>query len=497
MEIQNPSYFKRQVLDSDRTAYYFDGTTGYNRFIAEVEANALADNTSVARRGFEMVNDRNYAQGIINTYGTDKYGTTDASLVTSPITGYLFNNELDTFVQNVRDRTVTVDKVDIDQVKSIKFTEMEIGIFSFDLASLGLIPVMEYYSPLLKKIVSGNFVYAYKDSNNVPLKDDNGKTMFYHVFVPKVPTHSVEFDGGKNGYYSEILNRVLEKSDLFFDDKTNKFYYLETQEIIQHDVQQKQKLDANGKLKWTTTWKKSFIHIPRVSKPLPRVDIIVASSFGWNIDATTEMIYSSMAAIALAEKLSKSNVNYRIIVAYPLSTSGPGSTKEIYSYVVAKKDGEALDKNKIAVLMSDGRQFRYNQFKGFYATQYDAGFDSRISVTGIGSPINDSLFIDKQYPTEGNGDKYIIRDLSSLTQSRRYNEEYDTPQDAVEDVKANGWAVDRTKIAYMDYLANSINPNDIMASKNWDSKILFSGALTEQDAVNQYESAITKISNLT
>lgn len=497
MQIQDPSYYKRKELDADRTAFYFDGTTDYNRFIAEVEANAMADNRSNARRGFEMLNDPNYVPNTIRRNGASKYGTTDASLVTNAISGYLFNNELDTFMQNVRDRTVSVDKVDIDQVKSIKFTEMEIGIFSFDLASLGLIPVMEYYSPLLKKIVSGNFVFAHKDANNKPLKDANGKTMFYHIFVAEIPRHVVEFDGGKNGYYSDILKRVVEKENLIFNQTTNQFIYPQTPEIPQHDVLQQQKLDANGKKKWSTTWKKSFIHIPKVNKPLPRIDIIVASSFSWGVDAESEMIYSSMSAIALAEKLSKANVNYRIIVAYPLETSGNGSTKQIYSYVVAKKDGEALDKNKIAVLMSDGRQFRYNQFKGFYATQYDADFDSRISVDGIGRPINDSLFVDKQTENEGSGDKYIIRNLDDLSQSTRYSDEYDTPQDAVVDIKANRWNIDRAKIAYMDYLATSISPEDVRASKNWDSKILFSGALTEDQATNQYESAIRKISNLT
>jgi len=497
MQIQNPTYYKRKELDADRTAFYFDGTTDYNRFIEEVEANAMADSTSNARRGFEMINRPNFVSDNIRSDGSSWYGTTDASLVTNTISGYLFNNELDTFMQNVRDRTVSVDKVDIDQVKSIKFTEMEIGIFSFDLASLGLIPVMEYYSPLLKKIVSGNFVFAYKDADNKPIKDSNGKTMFYHIFVAEIPRHVVEFDGGKNGYYSDILHRVVEKENLIFDQKTNQFIYPQTPEIPQHDVKQQQKLDENGKKKWSTTWKKSFIYIPKVNKPLPRVDIIVASSFSSGVDAETEMIYSSMSAIALAEKLSKANVNYRIIVAYPLETSGNGSTKQIYSYVVAKKDGEALDKNKIAVLLSDGRQFRYQQFKGFYATQYDADFDSRISVFGIGRPINDSLFIDKQNETEGSGDKYIIRDLSNLTQSTRYSNEYDTPQDAVADVKANGWQIDRAKIAYMDYLASSVNPDDVKASENWDSKILFSGALNEDQAKNQYESAIKKISNLT
>lgn len=497
MQIQNPTYYKRRELDADRTAFYFEGTTEYNRFIAEVEANAVADNTSLARQVFRNLNSPNYVTDAIRRRGTAKFGTTNASIVTAPIRNYLFNNELDTYMQNVRDRTINVDKVDIDQVKSIKFTEMEIGIFSFDLASLGLIPVMEYYSPLLKKIVSGNFVFAHKDANNKPLKDANGKTMFYHIFSSEIPKHFIQFDGGKNGYYSDILKRVVEKENLLFDQKTNQFYHPQTPEIPQHDVFQKQKEYENGNKKWSTTWKKSFIHIPKINKPLPRIDIIIASSFEANVNAETQMIYSSMSAIALAERLSKSNINYRIIVAYPVETAGSGTRKSLYSYVVAKKDGEALDRNKMAILISDGRQFRYNSFKAFTAMQYDADFDSRISVNGIGAPINDELFIDKQNANEGSGKKYIIRDINSLTQSNVYTDTYDTPQEAVADIKARGLNIDRVKIAYMDYLASSINPQDITSSQNWNSKILFSGALTENAAVNQYESAIRKITNLT
>ena len=105
-----------------------------------------------------------------------------------------------------------------------------------------------------------------------------------------------------------------------------------------------------------------------------------------------------MAAISIAEKLSTSGVNYRIVVAYPVRTSRPssGTPQEIYSFVTVKKEGEVLDKNKIAVLLSDGRQFRYQQFKGFVASIYDAGYDAKIS-DGIGAPISDAASIKNAY----------------------------------------------------------------------------------------------------
>jgi hypothetical protein len=510
MVIANPTYFKRTILDSDRTAFYFRSLVDYTRFINEVQANA--DQSSNARRGFDMMDDADYKEDLINSKGVRWFGTTDESIITNNITDYLFNNELDTYLQNVRSSTMNVDKVDIDQVKTIKFTEQEIGIFSFDLASLGLIPVFEYYSPLLKRIVDNNFVRARKDENNKPFRDKHGKIIFYHVFRAEVPKHSVEFNNGMNGYYSEVLGRVVEKQELILDPRTNGFYYPHKAEIPEHEVRQDHKLDKRGKKMFTTTWKKSFIHIPKVEKPLPRIDIIVASSFYAGVNAETEMIYSSMAAIALAERLSKANINYRIIVAYPVQTTGSGATRQVFPFVVAKQDGEALDKQSMAVLLSDGRQFRYQQFRGFYATQYDAGFDDSIDIWGVGRPINDSIFVDKQYTqeeadkinarggqqvsAEGNGDKYIFRDLDDLSQNTGYRQEFNTQEEAYEYIRQNGLDIDRVKIAYMDYLAMSDHPEDIKASTNWGSKVLFSGALNQQQAENEYEKAIRSITNI-
>jgi len=278
-------------------------------------------------------------------------------------------------------------------------------------------------------------------------KKTDGTLYFYHIYQEEIPKHIVNFNTNYNGYYSEILKRIVPKENLIEEDFNGDivFYYPFKAEIQKHKVERRQKVDENGKLKWSTTFKKSFIYIPKVEKPLPRIDIIVGSSFSWGVNAQTEMIYSSMAAISIAEKLSNSGVNYRIIVAYPVRTSrGLGTQQEIYTFVNVKKEGEVLDKNKIALLLSDGRQFRYQQFKGFIASIYDAGYDDKISDS-IGIPIYDAQLI---------------------------------------------------KNAYIDYLASSDNPSDREASKKEQSKIVFSGALSEQQATDQYNSIITQISKI-
>lgn len=428
----NPTYYKREKLRGNSTAFLFDGLDQYNRFIDEVDANAVGN----ARRGFDQINSPNYVERKANPRW---YGTTDTSWANQPITTFLFNNELDSFLQSFRGQTLNVDVIDIDQQKSIKFTEKEIGVFSFDLASLGLIRVYEYYSPLLEKIVSPDLVRSYRN--------ENGELIFYHVFTPYVPKHIVNYDPKYGGYYSNILKRVIKKSDLVEEVTDDEIYlvYPEKKEVPQHDVERKQQTDKNGKLKFATTFKKCFIEIPKIEKPLPRIDIIVPSTYSASVDASRQMLYGSMAAITLAEKLSKSGVNYRIIACYGVGTNGAGTKKRVYPFVVIKKEGEPLDKNKIAVLLSDGRQFRYRQFKGYFAAQYDAGYDSSIDVSSIGSVI-------------------------------------DSPSEI--------------KSAYLELLSKSDNPSDRLAAENPRSKIVLDLALSRDQAQRAYERIIQEISGL-
>lgn len=439
MLYQNPPYYKRVRLNQKKTVFYFGSLSDYDKFIEEsVQKIPRGTNARYAIDG--VLNDIDLN---IRSYGNKWYGTADKNLV-NKVENYLFIKELDGYLQNVRDKTVKVDIVDLDQVKRITFTEQEIGIFSFDLASLGLIPVYEYYSPLLNKIVNSNFVLARKDENNQVFKDANGKTMFYHLFKAEIPKHYVDFMPSKNGYFSDVLGRVVEKEDLILDERLGRFYFPMQPEIPEHDVKQQQVVDENGKKKWVTTWKKSFIHIPKVEKPLPRIDIIVATTYPWSQNASSEIIYNSMAPICLAEKLSNSGINYRIIVCYPFSYIG--SSKEMFQFIVAKKEGEALDKNGMSVLLSDGRQIRGKGFLGVAGTQYDDGDDGFIA----------------------------------------YDEGYFTPMRDTQKIKD----------AYIDYLAQSSSQDDRVASKNIKTKLVFAGAISQPEAERQYNEAIKQLQGL-
>ena len=432
---QNQSYYKKVKLSSTKTAFMFDSLTDYSRFIQDIERNSIGN----TRIGFDRINNPSYIRNKISEYGSAWFGTTDENLVKGELNSFLFNNRVESFLNSFSSQKVKVDIVDIDQQKAIKFTEKEIGIFSFDLASLGLIRVYEYYSPLLDRIVSPNLVKGQKGQD--------GKLIFYHDYMPYVPAHKVMYNLKTSGYFSNILKRNVQKTDLteIVTDNEIYFEFPERKEIPQHIVDRKQQVDENGVKKFSSTFKRSFIDIPKIEKPLPRVDIIIAASYSYTLNVERQIIYSCMAAIAIAEKLSKSGVNYRIVACYPLETSGSGTRKEVYTFVKVKSEGEPLDKNKIAILISDGRNYRLQSFKSGLASFFDAGYDSNVNPSTIGYAISDDT---------------------------------------------------KVKDAYIDFLKKQDNPEDKLAAENPNSKIVFNGALSEDQAVNQYNRIINQISKL-
>ena len=471
-------YYKKNILSGNRTAFMFDSLSDYNRFIDETTTSLPA---------------RSNAKDVIDNYDANyitrtarniaNFGTTDASLVTQNIDTYLFNNELDGFLNTLRARTVSLDVIDLDQQKTIKFTEQEIGVFSFDLASLGLIPVVEFFSPLLNKVVSGNLVKSEKKAN--------GDLYFYHIYQPEIKKHIVNFSTDFNGYYSNVLNRVVEKNKLSEEEENGDivFYYPFIAEIQKHKVEKRQQLDDNGKKKFSTTWKKSFIYIPKVEKPLPRIDIIIVSSFSATNNARTQMIYNGMAAISIAEKLSNSNVNYRIIAAYPIQTGTTvANMNQVFSFIVIKKEGEVLDKNKIALLLSDGRHLRLKRFKGLICAQYESGLDSQIS-SSVGYPILDDYIMklnsNKKYELFSKSNRTVLNNMS-----------FETEKEAEDYARTNGITVNRVKNAYIENLELSESPADREAAKNRNSKIVFGVSLSEQEAINQYNDTIEQISRV-
>jgi hypothetical protein len=423
----------RDVNNAQKIAYFFDTLTDAKDFGLDVfnKVPKRSRGYDFLKRFVEPSEKVKFSKG----FGLSKYGTKDFDWIDKPLNTFLYIDRVDNEVNKLSQKISKQDFIDIDQVKKLEFTEKEIGVFSFDLASLGLVRVYEYYSPLLKKIVSPNLIVSQK------LPD--GQTLFYHVGSSYVPRHEVQYVAKEEGYYSEVLKRRVNKDELIIEEDDNRlavYFYPEQRKIEKHEVERKQAKDKNGKDKFATTFKKCFINIPRVENTLPRVDIIIP--IGYDSEVTPkEAFWNTIQVLSICEKLSKSNVNYRIIGAISSLLKGNGDTR-IYKFINLKNENQTLDPNQIALITSDMRFYRMDAFLLKQATQYDSGLES-LMISGISYPITNS---------------------------------------------------DEIKKAYINFLSNQSSQTDKEASKLPDSKIVLEYALNENSALIGYNKTICTIS---
>ena len=425
--------YNKVALTPNKTVMYFDKIYDYYDFIEEKEKELL---NSVGNANAKNTYAGSVSPSYINRQVRDIqwFGTTNINLVTKKLDEYLFSDELNRFLTSFRNDTSTFDKVDLDQKKKILFTSREIGIFSFDLASLGLVRVYEYFSYQLDRIVDSYNVRSYKNAS--------GDLIFYHVEVVGIPRHELERKGKK--YYSELLDAFIDEDKIEVVDDGTKIvhYHIGKEGIKKHDVERRQVIDKNGKKKFASTFKKSFIYIEKVDTKLPRIDLIINSAYNGQVKATTEMIWGSMAAITIAEKLAKSNVNFRVFVSYGKELN---SNKKLFRFIKVKDTNEPLNINGLAVMASDPREYRFNQFKGTIVAAVDAGMGDYLMGDSISRPIRDS---------------------------------------------------NQVKEAFIDYLKSQkdYDTNDAQVLTN--SKIVFSPSLDRASAVQEYRNVITQISRI-
>lgn len=297
------------------------------------------------------------------------FGTTDVSEVTNEIRSFLMNNELETETQQLTNQTLPSIDFDLEQKKQLEFTSQEIGIFSFDLASLGLIRVFEYFSPLLNRNIDANYVKSYK-------VDDN-KLVFYHVYTAQIPEHILDQRNGK--LFSTLLNTFIEKNDAQMKTDANGVIYFVhpfKEEIEKHDVVRRQRVNDDGSLKFSSTWKKSFIYIPIQENRIPQLDLFFVSSFSGMRDARDEIFWNAVLLNTLIDLLSKANIRFRVF-------AGVGNTwrgnEQNLSFTKVKDVNDAIDTNLVAILGGDARSYRYNGFKWYLASGWDSGLDRNIT----------------------------------------------------------------------------------------------------------------------
>lgn len=350
---------------------YFDYVDYINNLVPKLQGNA--------REVYNSIFEESYLQSRAQR-NENWFGTTNFDEVKNDITTFKFNDELKSELEAFDRNNTNIEQIDLEQKKKITFTSQEIGIFSFDLASLGLIPVVEYFSPLLNQIVSGDMVRSYKTGS--------GDVVFYHIFVSEVPQHFLEQKNGK--LFSPILNVFVDEKSPYvvkeLIDGKLEFIHLKVAEIPRHDVQQRQVIGENGLPKFSSTWKKSFIYIPQIPFQLPQIDIVIQVSYNANVNARQEMFWTSVAVNAIIEKLSKSNVRFRVYAGGATSW-GRNETKMISSLIKLKDLNDPLNINTTSIISADARNFRYQFFKYILTASYDLGYNSDID-SSLGSAVN-------------------------------------------------------------------------------------------------------------
>jgi hypothetical protein len=146
--------------------------------------------------------------------------------------------------------------------------------------------------------------------------------------------------------------------------------------------------------------------------------------------------------LSICEKLTKSNVNYRVVAAYGGRTIN--RRQSIYQFVILKNENQPLDPNQLAIATSDMRYFRIEGFLLDWATQYDSGFQNDMD-SGVAGTITNRQEI---------------------------------------------------KDAYVEFLSLSPSESDRKSAQLLQSKIVLPMAYNEQQALNTYNQIITEISNL-
>jgi hypothetical protein len=364
----------------DGVVYMYDNYYDYLDFIEE---------------GMDEINKypRSNAFSVKNDYFNDRYlqrmsqrqswfGTTNLDEVTSEIRSFLMNDELSQETNNIKTNTAPQIDFDLEQKKQLEFTSQEIGIFSFDLASLGLIRVYEYYSPLLKRNVDANYVKSYKVDNN--------KLIFYHVYVAEIPEHILEQRSGK--LFSTLLNVYIDKDQAQVrTSKDGSIYFVHPfqAEIPKHDIERRQVRNSDGTLKFSSTWKKSFIYIPVQENYIPQLELFFVTSFSSGQDARNNLFWNSVLMNAVLDLLSTANVRFRVF-------AGIGNQWRNNEYnlgfVKIKDINDALDPNIVAILSGDARNYRYNGFKWYLASGWESELDSAIR-SSFGTIVTDEAIL--------------------------------------------------------------------------------------------------------
>jgi hypothetical protein len=209
--------------------------------------------------------------------------------------------------------------------------------------------------------------------------------------VAEVPKHILLQKNGK--LFSPLLKTYIPKDEAIIETDSQGnivFYHPFKEEIPKHDVERIQQKNDDGKPKFSSTWKKSFIYIPKVEKELPQIDLIISSTFYGSVDAQ-DIFWTGVAVNTILNILSSANMRFRVYVGVSNTWSGDISDS-MTSFIKVKDLNDAVDANLVSILSADARNFRYNFFKWIIRFADENGYRN-IMRSGLGGVNDDKSFL--------------------------------------------------------------------------------------------------------
>lgn len=287
------------------------------------------------------------------------------------------------------------------EVPVLRYNDLGLGIFDFNKASTGLIPLYKYYSFEKQELVDGVDVEVVRDGKAYKYRLKSDKTPV--VLVPKL----------KQGYDKELVNKAFKE----VYDGANVFAVLK-----------KYGFKIGGNDAFSSTIKKTYLL--KEKKPKPRNAARIFIKIGGNCNIRyPQYQWGGYAAIGIAELLSFMGYAVSIIGVCGINTSinvGGGKLESgcRYTGVVLKSFSDTLDSSSLLYIASDPTFFRVKYFDVIVkiAQYYSDYMDNSLGSAAEIHQLEDMIFTeygkrDKLFHNNGKRDDscqflyYVLGDI--------------------------------------------------------------------------------------
>lgn len=278
------------------------------------------------------------------------------------------NDYEDIYNRYIKPRIQEILKTSMAKLEQPKITynDRQLGIFDFNRASLGLIPVYKYYSIKHKKIVDGSEVETYESDNGYKYKLISDNT-------PVISVPSLLTDDDK--LRDKIYNEIYKGADVF-------------ETIAKYDVR------IGGVDAFTSTYKKVWVQKEKVKKLKNAIRIFV--KIGENSDCRfDDYKWNGYLALGIAEVLDILGYAVNVVGIYgtdeQINYTGDGNlvSGTRFNAINLKRFDETIDKGSLLYFTSDMSFFRVKVFDSIIR-EAELNFDYMDSRLGRSTSIYDS-----------------------------------------------------------------------------------------------------------